>query len=59
MLGSIQPQPIVQAEDGSLPLDRVAAAIKPVDPHFARTRLLALEKKVAALEAEIAKLKGR
>ena len=43
VLGSIQPQPIVQAEDGSLPLDRVAAAIKPVDPHFARTRLLALE----------------
>lgn len=43
VLGSIQPQPIVKAEDGSLPLDRVAAAIKPVDPHFARTRLLALE----------------
>ena len=43
VLGSIQPQPIVQDEDGSLPLDRVAAAIKPVDPHFARTRLLALE----------------
>ena len=43
VLGSIQPQPIVQAEDGRLPLDRVAAAIKPVDPHFARTRLLALE----------------
>lgn len=43
VLGSIQPQPIVQAEDGSLPLDRLAAAIKPIDPHFARTRLLALE----------------
>ena len=43
VLGSIQPQPIVPAEDGSLPLDRVAAAIKPIDPHFARTRLLALE----------------
>ena len=43
VLGSIQPQPIVQADDGTLPLDRVAAAIKPVDPHFARTRLLALE----------------
>ncbi|RZA21151.1 MAG: low-specificity L-threonine aldolase [Lysobacteraceae bacterium] len=43
VLGSIQPQPIVQAADGSLPLERVAAAIKPVDPHFARTRLLALE----------------
>lgn len=43
VLGSIQPQPILQAEDGRLPLDRVAAAIKPLDPHFARTRLLALE----------------
>lgn len=43
VLGSIQPQPIVQAEDGSLPLDRIIAAIKPVDPHFARSRLLALE----------------
>ena len=43
VLGSIQPQPIVQDADGSLPLDRIAAAIKPVDPHFARTRLLALE----------------
>lgn len=43
VLGSIQPQPIVQADDGSLPLARIEAAIKPVDPHFARTRLLALE----------------
>ncbi|MEI7036520.1 low-specificity L-threonine aldolase [Fulvimonas yonginensis] len=43
VLGSIQPQPIMQEADGSLPLERVAAAIKPVDPHFARTRLLALE----------------
>jgi threonine aldolase len=43
VLGSIQPQPIAHDVDGSLPLDKVAAAIKPVDPHFARTRLLALE----------------
>ena len=43
VLGSIQPQPIAHDADGSLPLDKVAAAIKPVDPHFARTRLLALE----------------
>lgn len=43
VLGSIQPQPIVQADDGTLPLASVAAAIKPVDPHFARTRLLCLE----------------
>ena len=43
VLGSIQPQPILHAEDGSLPLERIASVIKPVDPHFARTRLLALE----------------
>ncbi|MBD8873415.1 low-specificity L-threonine aldolase [Rhodanobacter sp. DHB23] len=43
VLGSIQPQPVVQDADGTLPLDRLAAAVKPVDPHFARTRLLALE----------------
>ncbi len=44
VLGSIQPQPIVNAPDGTLPLDAVSAAIKPAgDPHFARTRLLALE----------------
>ena len=43
VLGSIQPQPIVQDADGTLPLERLAAAVKPIDPHFARTRLLALE----------------
>lgn len=43
VLGSIQPQPIDNAPDGTLPLDKLAAAIKPIDNHFARTRLLALE----------------
>ncbi|MBV8380664.1 MAG: low-specificity L-threonine aldolase [Paucibacter sp.] len=43
VLGSIQPQPIAHAPDGTLPLDEIKAAIKPDDPHFARTRLLALE----------------
>jgi threonine aldolase len=43
VLGSIQPQPIPHAADGTLPLDAVERAIKPVDPHFARTKLLALE----------------
>jgi len=42
-LGSIQPQPIKHEADGSLDLERVAAAIKPADDHFARTRLLCLE----------------
>ncbi|WP_213991967.1 low-specificity L-threonine aldolase [Sodalis sp. dw_96] len=43
VLGSIQPQPLDVDADGTLPLDKVAAAIKPDDFHFARTRLLCLE----------------
>jgi threonine aldolase len=43
VLGSIQPQPIDAAPDGTLPLDKVAAKIKVDDVHFARTRLLSLE----------------
>ena len=43
VLGSIQPQPLEVQADGSLDLAHVAAAIKPDDFHFARTRLLALE----------------
>jgi threonine aldolase len=43
VLGSVQPQPLAHAPDGSLPLDAIADAIKPDDPHFARTRLLCLE----------------
>ncbi|MEA2119058.1 low-specificity L-threonine aldolase [Halovibrio sp. HP20-50] len=43
VLGSIQPQPIENAADGSLPLEKISAAIKADDFHFARTRLLALE----------------
>ena len=43
VLGSIQPQPLDFQPDGTLDLDRVEAAIKPDDPHFARTRLLCLE----------------
>jgi threonine aldolase len=43
VLGSIQPQAIPNRADGTLDLADVEAAIKPDDPHFARTRLLALE----------------
>jgi threonine aldolase len=43
VLGSIQPQPIENAPDGTIPLERIQAEIKPDDAHFARTRLLALE----------------
>src|SRR4026208_1896146 len=43
VLGSIQPQAIANRPDGTLDLAEIEAAIKPDDPHFARTRLLALE----------------
>jgi len=43
VLGSVQPQPVANRPDGTLDLAEVEAAIKPDDPHYARTRLLALE----------------
>ncbi len=43
VLGSIQPQPILNQADGSIALADIAAQIKPDDFHFARTKLLALE----------------
>ncbi|MDF0532809.1 low-specificity L-threonine aldolase [Shewanella yunxiaonensis] len=43
VLGSIQPQPIANLADGTLPLNDVTAAIKPDDFHFARTKLISLE----------------
>jgi len=43
VFGSVQPQPLAHQADGTLALADIEAAIKPDDPHFARTRLLALE----------------
>src|SRR6187455_292814 len=43
VLGSVQPQPLEHQADGSLALERIEAAIKPNDAHFARSRLLCLE----------------
>ena len=43
VLGSIQPQPLVMDAHGRMALPDIAAAIKPDDAHFARTRLLCLE----------------
>ncbi len=43
VLGSIQPQPLDYEADGTLDLARVESAIKPDDPHFAKTKLLCLE----------------
>ncbi|MBN8488350.1 MAG: low-specificity L-threonine aldolase [Burkholderiales bacterium] len=43
VLGSIQPQPLEQDARGQMALADIAGAIKPDDPHFARSRLLCLE----------------
>jgi len=43
VLGSIHPQVVPNRADGTLDLSEVESLIKPDDPHFPRTRLLALE----------------
>jgi threonine aldolase len=43
VLGSIHPQAVANRADGTLDLNEVESLIKPDDPHFPRTRLLALE----------------
>jgi threonine aldolase len=43
VLGGIQPQVLRQRADGTIDLQEIAGAIKPDDPHSARTRALALE----------------
>jgi threonine aldolase len=43
VLGSIQPQVVPTRADGTLDLNEVESQVKPDDPHFPRTRLLALE----------------
>ena len=43
VLGSVQPQPLDNAADGTLPIPAIEAAIKPDDSHYAMTRLIALE----------------
>jgi threonine aldolase len=43
VLGSIQPQPLEHAPDGTIALAAIEAAIKPDDPHYARTRLVCME----------------
>ena len=40
---AFKPQPLEHEPDGGIAIERIAAAIKPDDYHFARTRLLALE----------------
>ena len=43
VLGGIQPQPVPMLSDGLPDPAAIDAAVKPVDDHFARTRLLCLE----------------
>lgn len=43
VLGSVQPQPLDFEPDGSLSLDKVEKAIKPLDDHHPRSKLLCLE----------------
>ncbi|MHB1124819.1 MAG: low-specificity L-threonine aldolase [Ramlibacter sp.] len=43
VFGSVQPQPIAHQSDGTLALADIEASVKPDDPHYARSRLLALE----------------
>ena len=43
VLGSIHPQPIQNEIDGTLCFEKLKAAIKPDDSHFAKTTLLSIE----------------
>ncbi len=43
VLGSIQPQPIDNEKDGTISIEKLKAAIKPDDNHFARTKLISIE----------------
>lgn len=58
VLGSIQPQPLAHQADGSLALEDIAAAIKPDDFHFARSRLLALENTIGGRVLDAAYLRA-
>ncbi len=65
VLGSIQPQPLLNQADGSIALADIEAAIKPDDIHFARTKLIALENTIGgrvlpmAYMAEVKQLADR
>ncbi len=43
VVGAIQPQPIPNQANGTLALADIEAAIKPVDSHFAQTKLICIE----------------
>lgn len=58
VMGSIQPQPLRQQPDGSIALADIEANIKPDDPHYARTRLLALENTIGGKVLPVAYLQA-
>lgn len=47
VLGGIQPQPILIEPDGTLATGRIRRFVKPVDDHYARTRLVAIENTIS------------
>jgi len=57
-LGSVQPQPLEHEADGTLALDRIEAAIKPDDSHFARSRLLCLENTLGGVALPVSYLEA-
>jgi threonine aldolase len=58
VLGSIQPQPLENLPDGTLDLAAVEAAIKPDDPHHARTRLVCAEDTIGGKVLPMSYLRG-
>lgn len=53
VLGSVQPQPIDNREDGTLPVEKIIASIKPDDFHFAKTKLITLENTIGGRPLEL------
>lgn len=58
VLGSIQPQPIEPNADGTMSLEKIRASIKPVDDHFARTRLVCVENTTSGMVLPIGYLRA-
>lgn len=52
VLGSIQPQPIDYLPDATFDLRKLESLIKPIDDHFARTRLICYENTFHGLAAD-------
>ncbi|HEX9681409.1 MAG TPA: low-specificity L-threonine aldolase [Anaerolineales bacterium] len=42
-VGGVHPHPVATAQDGTLPLEEIEAALRPDDPHYPASRLICLE----------------